>query len=158
VKPFFAVDFYWRTKQTPIGRSRFAPIAGNVSAEIALKNDLPQLLVLMMLPGENEQRHEAYRRAVSPATAENNFEIAEKMLREALPLFRRHYKTEKFPIIANECKLPFVLAKQEKWVEFEIHSKICRQGAENLSDKPGTNLAIKKLAEISDEPLGEKSS
>lgn len=54
---------------------------------------------------EEEARHEIYRKAARPATDENKYAIAERYLREALPMFRFHYKEDNFAIIMNECRL-----------------------------------------------------
>ncbi len=75
-----------------------------------------------------------YLKAVIPPTAENKYQIAERLLRESLPVFRLHYREDNKPIVANECKLAYTLAMQKKWDDFDEHYKICRQGSANFED------------------------
>ncbi|MBS1793237.1 MAG: serine/threonine protein kinase [Acidobacteria bacterium] len=79
-----------------------------------------------LLSPENSENYESYRRAVQPATDEDRFQIAEKMLRESLPVFRLHYKEDNLAIYSAECKLSYALAMQEKWTDFDEHFSICK--------------------------------
>ncbi len=88
----------------------------------------------IMLP-EFEKSHQIYRNAVQPPTDENNYQIAERMLRESLPIFRLHYEKDNEAVISAECKLSYVLAMQEKWTDFDEHFQICRQTNTNSSEK-----------------------
>jgi len=78
-----------------------------------------------------DDNQESYRRAVQPPTNENRFQIAEKMLRESLPIYRLHYKTDNRAIYTAECKLSYTLVMQEKWTEFYEHYEICKQYGES---------------------------
>ncbi|QQS32423.1 MAG: serine/threonine protein kinase [Acidobacteriota bacterium] len=77
---------------------------------------------------ELERFHQPFVAAVTPATDENNFQVGERYLREALILFRLHYKEENYAIIANTCMLAHALAKQEKWDVIDEPLAICRRG------------------------------
>ena len=85
----------------------------------------------LMLP-ERAEFHEQYRNAVQPPTDENKYQIAERFLREALPIFRIHYKQDNSAIFMNECNLAYALAMQENRKDFDEHFAICKQGAEKL--------------------------
>lgn len=80
----------------------------------------------LMLP-EEENLHEAYRRAVIPRTDENKYEIAERMLREALVLWEATYPPDHGVVLDKNCWLAYTLAKQEKWAEIDGPYKICQQ-------------------------------
>ncbi|MBK8466444.1 MAG: serine/threonine protein kinase [Chloracidobacterium sp.] len=103
----------------------------------------------LVLPGRYEKYHEPYRNAVIPPTDENSYQIAERYLRESLPVFRLHYKEDNSAIFAAECKLAYTLAVQEKWADFEEHYEVCKQGSsvqEGVS--PFLAMVDKKLAEL----------
>lgn len=85
--------------------------------------------------------HEPYRQSAEPPTDGNNFQIAEKYLREALPLFRFHYKEANLAIYGNECLLAYTLVKQDKWTDFDEHFSVCKEGKERLKGTPSeTNI------------------
>jgi serine/threonine protein kinase len=107
----------------------------------------------LVLP-EFEQFHEPYRNAVIPPTDENNFQIAERMLRESLPVFRLHYKEENSATYAAECKLAYVLAAQEKWTDFDEHYGKCKLGKENYE---GKSTSLKAFYEMVEKVLAEKN-
>ncbi|MEO7539678.1 MAG: hypothetical protein ABIV21_06600, partial [Pyrinomonadaceae bacterium] len=92
----------------------------------------------LMMP-DTPQTHEAYRQAVTPLSDENKYQIAERFLREAMPVFRFHYKEDNYAIFANECRLSYTLAMQGKWSDFDEHFAICKQGEEKLK---GSDLAV----------------
>ena len=81
----------------------------------------------LMMP-DVPQTHEAYLRAVTPPTDENKYQIAERYLREAMPIFRFHYKEDNYAIFINECKLAYSLAMQDKWLDFDEHFAVCKRG------------------------------
>ncbi len=72
--------------------------------------------------------HDAYLKAVTPATDENKYQIAERYLREALPVLRHHYKEDNRAIFGTECRLAYTLVMQEKWTDFDDHYAICKYG------------------------------
>ncbi len=76
---------------------------------------------------ETEQYHQAFLRAVDPATDENRYQVAERMLREALDVWRLHYPPDHVVILTKSCWLSFALAKQEKWAELDEAFRDCRQ-------------------------------
>lgn len=78
--------------------------------------------------------YDQYRQAVLPTTDENNYQTAEKMLRESLPVFRLHYKEDNGAIYSAECKLAYTLAMREKWTDFNEHYSICKQWFLNSTD------------------------
>lgn len=82
----------------------------------------------------NEELRRMYRKAVLPSSDENNFEIAEKMLREATPIFRFYYQENNFAIVRNECLLSYALAKQNKRTDFDEHFRVCRSGETQMPD------------------------
>ena len=110
----------------------------------------------IMLPHKPET-HEAYRNAVIPPTVENKYEIGERYIREALPIFRFHYKEDNYAIFANECRLAYTLAIQEKWTDFDEHYRVCRQGETKLQD---TDLAkgMRTNVELVERILAEKNN
>lgn len=109
----------------------------------------------LILP-DNEDKHAAYLQALLPPTAENKYQIAEKMLREALPIFREHYKKDNHAVFANECKLAYALAMQEKWTDFDEHYAVCRQG-DTKSQNGGLPDTIRNCVELIEKILAEKN-
>ncbi len=92
---------------------------------------------------EFEILHEPYRNAALPATDEDKYKIAEKMLRESLPIFRLHYKTDNNPIFDAECKLAYSLAMQEDRKDFDEHYAICKQyGEKSNHEKAAETMQI----------------
>ncbi len=104
----------------------------------------------LMMP-DSIQLHEHYRNAVLPPTDEDKYEIAEKMLRESLPIFRLHYKTDNSAIFAAECRLAYTLAVQEKWTDFDEHFALCRQEYE------GKSKSLKEFYELVEKALVSKN-
>ena len=105
----------------------------------------------LILP-ENQQYHEPYRAAALPPTDENTYQIAERYLRESLPVYRLHYKEDNAAIYAAECKLAYTLAMLEKWADFDEHYGKCREAREKYEGKSETlyeflGLVEKTLAE-----------
>ncbi|HEY0458383.1 MAG TPA: serine/threonine-protein kinase [Pyrinomonadaceae bacterium] len=88
----------------------------------------------LILPGKYEN-HEVYRNAVSPPTNENKYQIAERYLRESLPVFRLHYKPDNSAVYSAECKLAYALAMQDKWTDFDEHFNLCNEGKEKNEGK-----------------------
>ncbi len=109
----------------------------------------------LMLP-EYGAMHESYRNAVLPPTDENRYEIAEKMLRESLPVFRLHYKTDNSAIFAAECKLSLALAKQENRKDFDEHYSICKQYGEKSNHEKAVENE-KYYVELIEKALAEKA-
>jgi serine/threonine protein kinase len=100
----------------------------------------------LILP-EYEMYHEPYLKAVIPATDENRFQIAERYLRESLPVFRLHYKEDNSAIYAAECKLSYALARQDKWMDFDEHFALCKLGKEKYENKSPSLKAFYALVE-----------
>ncbi|HQU84815.1 MAG TPA: serine/threonine-protein kinase [Pyrinomonadaceae bacterium] len=80
----------------------------------------------LILP-EGESLHEAFRSSVIPPTDENRYQIAERMLREALSVWQLHYPPDHGVILAKNCWLAYSLAKQDKWTEFNEPYQTCKQ-------------------------------
>jgi serine/threonine protein kinase len=106
----------------------------------------------LMLPDEYEKHHEPYRNAVFPPSDENKYQIAERYLRESLPVFRLHYKEDNSAIFAAECKLAYTLAVQEKWTDFDEHHAVCKQSENSVSAKD-----LKWFVELPEKVLFEKN-
>jgi len=102
----------------------------------------------LVMPGKYEKMHEPYRNAVIPSTDENNYQIAERYLRESLPVFRLHYREDNSAIYAAECKLAYTLAMQEKWEDFDEHYDLCKRGASSTQ-------AVQSFLTMVDEKLAE---
>ncbi|MBL0242291.1 MAG: serine/threonine protein kinase [Chloracidobacterium sp.] len=98
---------------------------------------------------DSPQTQDAYLQAVTPSTDENKYQIAERMLREAVVLFRIHYREDNIAIYANECRLAYVLQMQENHKDFGDHYAICRQGVEKLkgSDSAASMKSSLQLVE-----------
>jgi len=80
----------------------------------------------LILP-EGESLHEVFRNSVIPPTDENRYQIAERMLREALQIWQLHYPPDHGVILDKNCWLAYALAKQGKWTEFTEPYQICKQ-------------------------------
>lgn len=94
----------------------------------------------LMLP-EFETLHEPYRNAVNSPTDENKYQIAERMLREALPVWQIHYPPDHSVMLGKNCWLAYALAKQDKWAEFDEPYQICKQ----IETKVQTDEAFKGM-------------
>lgn len=88
----------------------------------------------LILP-EYKELHEPFRNAVIPPTDENKYQIAERFLRESLPIFRLHYKPDNSAIFSAECKLSYTLAMQKNRKDFDEHFALCKQGIEKYEGK-----------------------
>ena len=99
--------------------------------------------------------HENYRNAVLPPTDENKYEIAEKMLRESLPVFRFHYKTDNSAIYGAECNLAYTLIMQENRKDFEEHFTLCKQFGNVRKDEAGIK-AFQSTIDLIEKTLAEK--
>jgi serine/threonine protein kinase len=106
----------------------------------------------LMLPDKYEKYHEPYRDAVFPPTVENKYQIAERYLRESLPVFRLHYKKDNEAIFAAECKLAYALAMQENRKDFDEHFAVCKQSENSASAKE-----LKWFVEMVEKVLAEKN-
>ncbi len=105
---------------------------------------------------EYAERHEIYRKAARPFTDENKYAIAERYLRESVPIYRFHYKEDNYAIFWNECHLAYALAMQENRKDFDEHFDICKQGAEKL--KGGNSAeAMRKNVELVERVVAEKN-
>ncbi len=100
----------------------------------------------LILPEYAASIHDAYYRAILPATGKARFEIAEEMLRESLPIFRYHYRTDNSAVYSAECKLAYTLVVQRKWDEFDQHMPICQKYQEVVADKRAS-ATMKRLLE-----------
>ena len=89
---------------------------------------------------DNEEFKKIYLQSALPPTKEGNYQLAERFYKEALPIFREHYKEDNQAIIAQECHLAFVLIKQNKFTEFDEHYQICQQAADKLEAESGRKL------------------
>ncbi len=116
--------------------------------------NLPYMLndyaVHLMFP-ETKDWHEQYLKAAMLPADQNKYQLAESYLREALPLFRQHYKDDNVAIMQSECNLAYSLALQNKMTESERQYAACRP----LLDKFETDENYLKLIE---DALKEKSS
>ncbi len=97
---------------------------------------------------------EAYRNTVIPPTNENKYQIAERYLRESLPVFRLHYKEDNSAIYAAECKLAYTLAMQEKWTDFDEHFGKCKSGSIKYE---GKSNSLREFYELVEKALAEKN-
>lgn len=121
--------------------------------------NLPHILVdyaHRLATPEQAAVHDIYLQAVNSPIGENKFEAAERYYREALPIFRRHYRPDSLPVFITECDLSYVLAMQDKWTDFDEHFAACRQGETEMkkhfstvgdSKLPPLDLIEKTLAE-----------
>ena len=106
---------------------------------------------------EYAERHEIYRNAARPLTDENKYAIAERYLRESVPIYRFHYKEDNYAIFYNECHLAYALAMQENRKDFDEHYSICKQGAEKLKGG-NSSEAMRKIVELVEKVLAEKAN
>lgn len=156
------VYLYWAGGIAENERASYLMAAMNMMRETNPHNlNLPYMLEdytsRLILP-EYEKFHDQYRNAVLPPTNQSKYEIAEEMLRESLPVFRHHYKTDNSAIYHTECKLSYTLAMQEKWTDFDEHFALCKQGIEkywrtNEAQEKPLKTAYKLIEEI----LAEKN-
>jgi serine/threonine protein kinase len=118
---------------------------------------LEEYTARLILPGEDKY-HEQYRIAVVPPTNESRYEIAEKMLRESLPVFRHHYKTDNSAIYGAECNLAYALVMQEnrKDKDFDEHFAICKQFGNVVKSEAGVK-AFQSTIELIEKALAEKN-
>ena len=111
--------------------------------------NLPYMLeayaAYLMMPGQ-EAKHEEYRQAARPSTDENKYQIAERYLLEALPVFREHYKEDNQAIYLNECRLAYARLKQNKVAEAAPHLEICRAAATKFQNENQLNPIRKDLS------------
>lgn len=109
----------------------------------------------LMLP-ESESLHEAFRSSVVPPTNENKYQIAERMLREAIQVWQFHYPPDHGVILAKNCWLAYSLAKQEKWTEFDEPYRICKQ-IETKAQSDASFKTILPEVELVEKVLKEKN-
>lgn len=121
--------------------------------------NLPYMLedyaVRLIMP-DSAAYHEPYRKAARPSTDENNYELGERYLREAITLFRFHYKEENNAIFINECVLAYALAMQEKWTDFDEHFRVCKQGEEKMQRTKLAGDETTTTVELVEKVLAEK--
>lgn len=99
--------------------------------------NLPYMLeayTTRLIQPDVKELHEEYRNAFQPPTNENKYQIAEKLLRESLPVFRHHYKEDNPAVFVAECKLAYSLAIQENRKDFADHFALCKQGKEKYKN------------------------
>jgi serine/threonine protein kinase len=77
---------------------------------------------------EDEKLQESYRQEVIPKTTENKYAISERLYKEALPVFIKHYKHDDYSIIITKCQIAFVQIKQNKLTDFETYFNDCKKG------------------------------
>lgn len=122
--------------------------------------NLPYMLedyaACLILP-EYQKYHEPYRKTVIPLTDENNYQIAERYLREALPIFREHYNEDNAAIFTIKCRLAHALAMQNKWTDFDEHYTVCKQG-ETKFQNTDISESMKKNVELVEKALAEVKS
>ena len=104
----------------------------------------------------HEEYHETFRQAAIPPTSENKYQLAERYWREALPVYRFHYKEDNYAIFLAECNLVYVLAMQDKWTDFDEHFGICRQG-ETKAQGEAQLKGMRNLIERVERTLVEKN-
>lgn len=109
----------------------------------------------LMLP-EHEPLHEAFRSSVIPPTDENKYQIAERMLREALPIWHLHYPPDHGVILSKTCWLAYALAKQDKWTEFAEPYQICKQIETRAQTDEGIKGLMPEVKRV-EKVLGEKN-
>ena len=153
---FYAYGFLGKNEQE---QSELLAKAIQMMRETNPQNlNLPYMLeayaAKLVLP-DTPQSHEPYRNAARPSTVENKYELGERYLREAIALFRFHYKEDNNAVYGNECVLAYVLAMQEKWTGFDEHFRVCKQGEERIRR---TKLADQKTTalELIEKVLAEK--
>ena len=105
----------------------------------------------------SEKYQEPYLDVMIPPTVENKYQIAERYLRESLPIFRLHYKEDNSAIFAAECKLAYTLAMQNKWTDFDEHYAICKQGETKLQNTD-VSKGLRKNIELVEKALAEVKS
>lgn len=86
----------------------------------------------LVLP-DFQDLHDTYRQSAVPPTDENNYAVGERYLREAISLFRFHYKEDNYATLGNECVLAYALLMQDKWSDFDEHYGVCKQGQTELN-------------------------
>ncbi len=104
---------------------------------------------------EQSAVHDIYLQAVTPKTIENKNKIAERYYREALPVFRHHYKEDNLAVYAGECNLAYVLSTQEKWTDFDEHYTNCKNG-EAILNKHYKNINATSPIIVIEKILNEK--
>ena len=112
--------------------------------------------VRLALP-EQAAVHDIYFEAINPPTGENKYEIAERYLRESLPVYRRHYQPDEVPIWTTECQLAYTLAIQDKWTDFDEHYVVCKQNEARLKQHYTLNGAARTTPlDLIEKVLAEK--
>lgn len=120
--------------------------------------NLPYMLenyAARLIMPENVTTHEPYRKAAIPPTDENKYELGERYLREAITLFRFHYKEDNNAIFGNECVLAYALAIQDKWTDFDEHFRVCKQGEEQIQRTKLRDAKVTTI-ELVEKVLAEK--
>ncbi len=160
------VYYYWTFPQEPAAGAKMLAEAINMMRETNPKNlNLPYMLVdyayrlvdsdyndegflQSAIPMTAQEFNEAYRRAALPPTTEDKYQLAERYLKEALPIFREHYE-DNYAIVLNECNLAFVLIKQNKRAEFDEHYQICKQNWVNYPPDPANPIStLDRIEEV----------
>jgi len=124
------VYLYWANGVEKSEKAKYLMEAIQMMRETNPSNlNLPYMLedytARMMLPTEGS--HEAYRNAVFPPTEENKYQVADRMLREALSVWQLHYPPDHPVILSKNCWLAYALAKQDNWAEFNEPYQLCKQ-------------------------------
>lgn len=96
---------------------------------------------------EHSDVHDAFHQAVSPATNETKYEVAERYYREALRLFRTHYSEINIAIYSAECRFSYVLAIGQKWGEFDEHFSVCRE-SRSIVGNDAIKVKLNSMQEI----------
>ena len=99
-------------------------------------------------PTDIQEYNETHRRAAIPPTDEDKYQLAERYYKEALPIYREHYKEINYAIFLDECNLAFVLIKQNKRAEFDEHYQICKQAENKFADEARSNAISERLTDI----------
>ncbi|MEZ5428340.1 MAG: protein kinase [Pyrinomonadaceae bacterium] len=153
------VYLYWARGSDDPNRASYLMSAITMMRETNPNNlNLPYMLedyTSRLIFPEHESVHELFLKAVVSATNENRYEIAEKMLRESLPVFRLHYKPDNSAIYSTECKLAYTLAKQENRKDFDEHYSICKRWFLNSTD-PNIKKIKKYSVDLIEKALSEK--
>ena len=147
-------------ESTPQGRAKIMSEAIQMMRETNPQNlNLPYMLedyVARLILPQYAELHEAYRNAVIPATDETAYQIAERYLRESLPMYRFHYKEDNRAIFGAECNLAYTLAMQEKWADFDEYDSICKQRVDKLKTE-GVNDPFEAYIDRIGKALVEKN-
>jgi serine/threonine protein kinase len=133
------VYLYWTGGVEKENWARHLMHAIQMMRETNPKNlNLPYMLedyTARLIMPDLEEYHEQYRQAVVPQSSENKYQIAERLLLEALPVFRAHYAEDNTAIYRNQCKLAYARIMQNKFDEAAPLYRTCKESEAELNSK-----------------------